>query len=319
MGFFDTFSSPAVVHALAVHTPIALAFFGVPLVILAAVLVERGAGIRWLAVAAYLGLAVAAFVTVHTGEGARNALPNAPGLIDEPVWNLVRNHQSMAGKVWLFALATALLTACTAAQSPRMRLTMGTLAVVSACATAVWLGLTGHYGGTLVYVHGLGTPALHYKQQLIARDETPSAARPSGPAAPGFTETVPASGAPESAGPAAAILPPGVVETESAIPAPVVRDVSYAQEVMPILREHCYSCHGKASGLSLETIDAMLVGGRKAGPAVRAGQPEKSPLILYVTGELQPRMPEGGEALSENDITILRNWIARGMKDDSPG
>ena len=41
--------------------------------------------------------------------------------------------------------------------------------------------------------------------------------------------------------------------------------------------------------------------------------------VQYVTGELQPRMPQGGEPLSENDITILRNWIATGMKDDSPG
>ncbi len=319
MGFLDTFRSPAMVHALVVHAPISLAFLGLPLVLLAAALKERGAGIRWLAVAAYLGLVIAAVLTLQTGEEARSALPNAPGVIDEAVWNLVHNHEGMAGKVWIFALVTALLTACTAAQSPRMRVTAGTLAVLAALATAGWIGLTGHYGGTLVYVHGLGTPALQYKQQLIAQGQTPAATTPATPAVPAPVETAPAPAPPDPAGPAAAVLPPAVVETESAVPPAPVREVSYAQEVIPILREHCYGCHGKASGLNLETIDAMLVGGKKAGPSVRAGQPGKSPLIQYVTGELQPRMPQGGEPLSENDITILRNWIATGMKDDSPG
>ena len=167
MGFLDTFRSPAMVHALVVHAPISLAFLGLPLVLLAAALKERGAEYGgWLS--RLTGLVIAAVLTLQTGEEAR-APSNAPGVIDEAVWNLVHNHEGMAGKVWIFALVTALLTACTAAQSPRMRVTAGTLAVLAARATAGWIGLTGHYGGTLVYVHGLGTPALQYKQQLIAR------------------------------------------------------------------------------------------------------------------------------------------------------
>ena len=192
MGFLDTFRSPAMVHALVVHAPISLAFLGLPLVLLAAALKERGAGIRWLAVAAYLGLVIAAVLTLQTGEEARSALPNAPGVIDEAVWNLVHNHEGMAGKVWIFALVTALLTACTAAQSPRMRVTAGTLAVLAALATAGWIGLTGHYGGTLVYVHGLGTPALQYKQQLIAQGQTPAATTPATPAVPRPSRRAPA-------------------------------------------------------------------------------------------------------------------------------
>jgi hypothetical protein len=97
-----------------------------------------------------------------------------------------------------------------------------------------------------------------------------------------------------------------------------MREVSYMREVVPILQEKCYGCHGKSGGLSLETVDAMLVGGKKAGPAVLAGQPDESPLIKYLTGDLQPRMPMGGEPLPEEHIVVLRDWVAQGVRDDSP-
>ncbi len=314
MGLLDMFGKPAMVHALAVHAPISLAFLGVPLVVLSAILEEKGSAIRWLAIAAYLGLTIAAFATVQTGVNAREALPNGTGVIEEPVWNLVHNHEEMARKVWIFSLVTAILTACTIVKSPRIRAGVGVLAVLAALATATWVALTGHYGGTMVYVHGLGTPALECKQQLMSQGlapPAPAAGQPatvlSGPASPDAS-SVPAPAAP----------PVPAVEPAPAVPAPTVHEVSYVGEVVPILREHCYGCHGKASGLSVETIDAMLVGGRKSGPSVRAGQPEKSPLIQYVTGELQPRMPKGGEPLSQDQVSILRAWVAMGMKDDSP-
>lgn len=318
MGMLDTLHNPAMVHALAVHAPISLAFLGVPLVILAASFKEKGATIRWLAVAAYLGLTVAAVITVQTGVGAREALPNEAGVIEEPVWRLVHNHEDMAEKVWVFALVTTLFTACTAAQGPRLRVAAGVLAVLAAIATAGWIGLTGHYGGTLVYVHGLGTPALEFKQQLIAQGQTPAPPVSPGPEAPEPAAAVPLPAAPGAVVPAPVAPPPAVVETETAIPAPPVREVSYVREVVPILEENCYGCHGKASGLNLETIDAMLAGGKKAGPAVRAGLPDESPLIKYVNGALQPRMPKDGDPLTGDEVATLHAWIATGMKDDSP-
>jgi uncharacterized membrane protein len=312
MGFLDTFRSPAMVHAVTVHAPISLAFLGVPLVFFAAILKEKGAAIRWLAIAAYLGLTIAAFLAVETGEEAREALPNQAGIIEEPVWKLVQDHEGMAGKVWLFALATALCTAFTFGQGPRLRAAGGVLAVLAALATAGWVGLIGHYGGTLVYVHGLGTPALEYKQRVMQQETAARVVVPDAPARNDSAQIVPE--APE----VAEARPPLAEKEITVVEKPPFREVSYVREVVPILREKCYRCHGKSSGLNLETIDAMLVGGKKNGRSVLAGQPDDSPLIKYVTGTLQPRMPMGGDPLSDKAVAILHAWIAQGMQDDSP-
>lgn len=309
MGLLDTFQNSAMLHAAAVHAPVALSMLGVLLVLLSAVLGEKSTGIRWLTVAMYLGLVVAAFIAVKTGEQAREELPNEPGVIQEPVWNLVHDHENMAGKVWLFALATAVLTAFTGADSPNVRVGAGTLAVAAALGTAAWVALTAHYGGTLVYVHGLGTPALEYRQRLMAQGEeleteARAAPPPADPARGNMVTTI----------------SPVVPEPQDAgtVPQVLEREASYINEVVPILEEHCYGCHGRASGLNLQTIETMLVGGRKAGPAVIAGRPDISPLIRYVRGELQPRMPQDDDPLTTAQIEILRAWIAWGMQDDSP-
>ena len=341
--FLETFDNPAMVHAVTVHAPISLAFLGIPLVVLSAILKDKGASIRWLAIAAYVGLTIAAFITVKTGEDARSALPNEAGIIDQAVWDLVHDHEEMAEKVWIFALVTTILTAFTFGKGPRLRVGGGILAVLAALATAGWIALTGHYGGHLVYEHGLGTPALDYKARLMERETasqttTPAPSPPpaeEAPAAPTPVEppTVTTETTPPVVDPAAAPTPgpappesapmadqpaPAAPEPEPAADPEPIREVSYAREVVPILQEKCYGCHGKSGGLNLETIDAMLVGGKKAGPAVLAGQPEKSPLIRYLTGELQPRMPMGGDPLPEEQVSILHGWVAQGMKDDSP-
>jgi mono/diheme cytochrome c family protein len=312
MGFVDTFRNAAMVHALAVHGPIALAFLGVPLVFLSAILKEKGASIRWLAIAAYAALTLAAFVTVQTGEHARDALPNQSGIIAEPVWQLVHDHEEMAQKIWLFALATTILTSFTFAQGPRMRAAGGALAVLAALATAGWVGLTGHYGGMLVYVHGLGTPALEYKQRSMGHETGPPAAVPGAPVPDGSAQAIPE---------VPPVVPPPAPLVETEIPVaqkPAVREVSYMGDVVPMFRENCYGCHGKASGLNLQTVATMLVGGKKEGRSVLAGRPTDSPLIKYVTGVLQPRMPKDGDPLADEQIAILEAWVAQGMPDDSP-
>lgn len=109
-------------------------------------------------------------------------------------------------------------------------------------------------------------------------------------------------------------------------PAPQVlaasAEVSYAREIHPLLMEQCGDCHAgetKLSGFDVSTREALLKGGKKFGASVIPGQPDQSPLVRYITGELKPRMPKGGDPLSAEQIERIRQWIASGAKTDAAG
>ena len=86
----------------------------------------------------------------------------------------------------------------------------------------------------------------------------------------------------------------------------------FETKVRPIFKTHCFSCHSdefKQSGLVLETADAILKGGVLSGPAIIPGKGELSPLIQYLRGEKQPRMPLSGNPLSEKEFETVLKWI----------
>jgi hypothetical protein len=91
----------------------------------------------------------------------------------------------------------------------------------------------------------------------------------------------------------------------------------YEKAVKPLLRERCYTCHGalkQKAGLRLDTAALMIKGG-KNGPAVRPGDPAKSPLVERVaTKNIEDRMPpeHEGEPFDAAQVELLRRWIAAG-------
>ena len=96
---------------------------------------------------------------------------------------------------------------------------------------------------------------------------------------------------------------------------------SYFEDVRPILQKSCAGCHqpgNPMSGLALTDYPAIVRGGAKHGAAVNPGAADESPLLRYVTGALEPRMPMGGQPLPEADVAVLRAWIAEGAVDDTP-
>lgn len=83
--------------------------------------------------------------------------------------------------------------------------------------------------------------------------------------------------------------------------------------IRPVLAS-CLGCHNersRASGLSVASWDALREGGARAGPAVIPGRPEESPLIRFLDGSVQPRMPYGKPPLPKESIEALRAWIAK--------
>src|SRR4051794_15406274 len=96
-------------------------------------------------------------------------------------------------------------------------------------------------------------------------------------------------------------------------------DADYLRQVKPLLAEKCFTCHGalqQKAGLRLDTVKAMREGG-ESGPAVVAGQGEKSRVIDRVLGRGRARrMPPASEGapLSEPQIALLKRWIDQGAK-----
>jgi hypothetical protein len=74
----------------------------------------------------------------------------------------------------------------------------------------------------------------------------------------------------------------------------------FENKVRPILANNCYDCHSSAEmgGLRVDSRERLLQGG-KSGPAIMAGDPDKSLLIQAVrqTGDI--KMPKGGKLKPE--------------------
>jgi len=101
-------------------------------------------------------------------------------------------------------------------------------------------------------------------------------------------------------------------ETETAI--------GFAKDIKPIFQKHCLTCHksnNARSGLALDTLGALLEGGNINGPAILARKSQQSPLIQYLRGEKQPRMPITGSFVPEEQIRLISRWID-GIPEDEP-
>ncbi len=90
--------------------------------------------------------------------------------------------------------------------------------------------------------------------------------------------------------------------------------VDYAADVQPILRQHCYSCHGslrQKSGLRLDHA-TFIRQGSDGGPVI-GPRGDASRLIVAVrgTGDIE-RMPLDAKPLTDEQITTLEAWINQG-------
>ncbi len=99
--------------------------------------------------------------------------------------------------------------------------------------------------------------------------------------------------------------------------------VGFAREISDILDAKCVACHNaalKEGKLSLETVDAMLKGGKR-GPAIRAGKASESLLFTMARRETKPFMPpvekKDHPPLTPEELGLLQAWIDTGARDDT--
>lgn len=118
------------------------------------------------------------------------------------------------------------------------------------------------------------------------------------------------------------LAPPRVGATELPIAMPErIEPVRFQTEILPMLAANCVACHNarqQEGGLSLETVAAIVAGG-DSGPAVIAGEPDSS-VLLVRAAHLDPdadTMPPqgnsiGGRSLTPEELGLLARWIAEG-------
>src|SRR5262245_36558396 len=87
--------------------------------------------------------------------------------------------------------------------------------------------------------------------------------------------------------------------------------VTFEQHVRPILKVHCFQCHGEEdeqqANLDLRLTRLIMKGG-DSGPAVVPGKAGESLLIERLTaGEMPP--PGKGKPLAAKELATIRAWI----------
>jgi mono/diheme cytochrome c family protein len=94
--------------------------------------------------------------------------------------------------------------------------------------------------------------------------------------------------------------------------------IDFVRDIQPILRTHCYDCHGpttQESGLRLSNRKSALLGGDSGEKSIVPGQPDASRLIKLVRGDdpkhLMPP-PDLGVPLTAEQIALLVRWVEQG-------
>ncbi len=112
----------------------------------------------------------------------------------------------------------------------------------------------------------------------------------------------------------------GVVTTKK-LPDNIQEALVYSDIIEPILKEKCMSCHNntKQKGkLRMDDKDAFLKGGENGVIAI-AGQADNSEMVkrLVLDMDAKHHMPPKGKTQpTEQDITLLRWWIDKGLTFD---
>ncbi|MEX2112982.1 MAG: hypothetical protein WD845_07335 [Pirellulales bacterium] len=163
-GLLDTLLPPPKMHSAVVHFPIVLSFVCVASALLALVFWRRYEW-RIQSLVLFLLLAGACVVGETTGNRAELDIPYGQNGVPPIVWEQLRHHTQNAGRLMTIAYGGTLLSLV--ALLPRKnafltgaQLVASGLVLCAAVGASVVAVQTAHWGGDLVYGHGIGTQPL---------------------------------------------------------------------------------------------------------------------------------------------------------------
>ena len=101
---------------------------------------------------------------------------------------------------------------------------------------------------------------------------------------------------------------------------PASAEVKFSRDIAPILVRRCIGCHGERTnqgGYRSHTFQSLLRKGASGALPIVNGKPEQSRLYqLIVSPVVALRMPKSDDALSKEQISLVRRWIVEGAKFD---
>ncbi len=266
---------PQMRHSAIVHTPIVLSMVAASLALALTLLRGGNRTLRWLVLVSFTTLMVSALVAARSGQDARAEIGAAP----LEARRVISRHEAMGQWVWVFA-AGGVLTSL-GVFAPRPAVARASLALLTpiGCATAGWVALVGHHGGTAVYAFGTGTP-----RPLTQADLTP----------PSESEGFP--------------LDPRAEFFASEV-----------HPILATNCMSCHGPgEFAASGLDMTTVGAILGGGNR-GSVVVPGDAESSTLYQAAAWTHDTlRMPDGRDRLSDENLSRIKRWIDNGAVWSSP-
>ena len=102
-----------------------------------------------------------------------------------------------------------------------------------------------------------------------------------------------------------------------AVPQDRERKVNFVDDVSPIIREYCVSCHRGSrarNGLKLKSLRGLMAGGSSGSPVV-PGDASASLLYLVMSHEKSPTMPPDEDMLEPELLSVIRTWIDEGCRE----
>ena len=109
-----------------------------------------------------------------------------------------------------------------------------------------------------------------------------------------------------------------------AFSAPGQKEVSYKNDIRPIIHDYCLNCHSpgekgyEKSGFDMRSYQSLMKGTR-FGAVIKPGDSFTSIMIQLVEGRAHAsiKMPYGmNGGLSKDKIELLKRWVNQGAKDN---
>ncbi len=187
-----TWGDPHARHALLVHAPVVLGVLGILPLLLLALTGFRSAALKEGVILWFLLASGGAWLARDAGLKAEESQEKREPALSTVEHAALERHEDLGKLAWIWPLIPAGFGVFMLARGRKTQVAAGVLTLFASVGVAAVTALTGHTGGRLVYLYGLGVPergAPAEGTELKATAPAPSAT-PAVPAAP--VETPPA-------------------------------------------------------------------------------------------------------------------------------